>query len=199
MGISMSERYWLIHLNGCRQLIDPDLFDLDRLAVSVARFGARLEIEPGSPLEAGTRGEPSLAPRAFEPPISALEPLFRRRAERIHPCRVDYHLQLLTRPTSRMLGNYYRSRSLIRLYLHDRESGRRPTSELFETFLHELAHHLEYTEFDNFDAEACGRRRGTMHSALFWRIFGELKRRWVEECAGCIQEEPTAARASGSH
>ena len=52
--------------------------------------------------------------------------------------------------------------------------------ELFETFLHEMAHHLEYTEPQSFQARACGRVPGRMHSALFWRILGELKARWAE-------------------
>ena len=51
-----------------------------------------------------------------------------------------------TRPTERVLGGYYRSRRLVRVYSHDRVEGRRPLEELFDTFLHEVAHHLEYTE-----------------------------------------------------
>ena len=63
---------------------------------------------------------------------------------------------------------------------HDREAGRRPIEELFDTFLHEVAHHLEYTEPDRFDGRTCGRVPGRMHSHLFWRILGELKARWAD-------------------
>ncbi len=65
------------------------------------------------------------------------------------------------------------------MYSHDRGAGRRPLEELFDTFLHEVAHHLEYTEPDRFEGRACGRVPGRMHSHLFWRILGELKARWV--------------------
>src|SRR5262249_23536364 len=69
---------------------------------------------------------------------------------------------------------------LVRIYARDRETGRRPLEELFDTFLHEVAHHLEYTEPDTFDGVFCGRVRGRMHSALFWRILSFLKGRWGE-------------------
>lgn len=85
-----------------------------------------------------------------------------------------------TRPTNRVLGGYYKTRSLIRIYTHDTELGRRPLEELFDTFLHEVAHHLEYTEPDTFGVNECGRVYGRMHSRLFWRILGVLKTRWVD-------------------
>ena len=80
------------------------------------------------------------------PPISALGPLFRYRFEKIHRCRVDFDLDVNPRPTTRVLGGYYKSRALVRVYVRDRQLGLRPLEELFDTFLHELAHHLEYTE-----------------------------------------------------
>ena len=52
--------------------------------------------------------------------------------------------------------------------------------ELFDTYLHEVAHHLEYTEYESFEAAGCGRVPGRMHSRLFWKILGELKTRWAE-------------------
>ena len=85
-----------------------------------------------------------------------------------------------TRPTIRVLGGYYHRERIVRVYTHDRKDGRRPLEELFDTFLHEIAHHLEYTEPDMFHARDCARVRGRMHSRLFWRILGELKARWIE-------------------
>jgi hypothetical protein len=120
------------------------------------------------------------APNRFEPPISALAPLFSQRLERIHNCRVRFSLEINSRPTRRVLGGYYRSRCLVRVYSHDSADGRRPMDELFDTFLHEVAHHLEYTEPFTFGSRACRRVPGLMHSRLFWRILGELKWRWAE-------------------
>jgi hypothetical protein len=170
----MSERYWLELPNGGRQLIDPAEFDLDDIARRARSLGGRLVIEerPVEPL--------LIPPRAFEPPLSAIGPLFRARFDRVHLCDVAFDLDVNARPTSRMLGGYYRKRRLVRIYTHDRETGRRPMDELFDTFLHEMAHHLEYTEPQTFDATRPGRVRGTMHSPLFWRIFGYLKARWAE-------------------
>jgi hypothetical protein len=119
-------------------------------------------------------------PRPFEPPTSALAPLFLGRLERIHACRAAFKLDINTRPTTHVLGGYYKSRRLVRIYSHDRKDGRRPFNELFETFLHEVAHHLEYTEPQSFDSKVCRRVPGRMHSQLFWRILGELKYRWDE-------------------
>ena len=119
------------------------------------------------------------APDRFEPPTSALGPLFRYRLEQIHVCRVNIIVDVNSRPTPRVLGGYYKSRRLVRVYSHDRVDGPRPLEELFETFLHEVAHHLEYTEPQTFGSRGCRRVYGLMHSRLFWRIFGELKWRWA--------------------
>jgi hypothetical protein len=128
---------------------------------------------------------PARLPSRFEVPVSAVAPLFRARLARVFRCRVDFDLEVNARPTARVLGGYYRSRRLVRVYANDRDDGRRPLEELFDTFLHEVAHHLEYTEPDSFSAPACGRVPGLMHSRLFWRILGELKYRWI-----CIQDRP---------
>ena len=80
-------------------------------------------------------------------------------------------------------GGYYKSRRLVRIYSHDQDQGPRPLEELFETFLHEVAHHLEYTEPYTFGSRASHRVYGLMHSRLFWRIFGELKWRWANRAA----------------
>ena len=112
-------------------------------------------------------------------PVSALAPLFMARLDRIYRCRVAFDLDLNVRATARVLGGYYRTRRLVRVYVYDRELGRRPMEELFDTFLHEVAHHLEYTEPTSFSARACGRVPGRMHSRLFWKILGELKYRWA--------------------
>jgi hypothetical protein len=173
----MAERYWLVHPNGGRQLIDPAQFDLDHLAEQARLLGGRLVVE--EPASGPAPPKPS-APVRFEPPLSALGPLFRGRLGRIYECQVDYTLDLNTRPTVRVLGGYYKKRALIRVYSHDRQAGRRPMEELFDTFLHEAAHHLEYTEPHSFNARACGRVPGRMHSRLFWRILGELKGRWAD-------------------
>jgi hypothetical protein len=115
----------------------------------------------------------------FEPPTSALAPLFLYRLERIHVCRVRIKVEVNSRPTLRVLGGYYKSRRLVRVYSHDRVLGPRPLEEVFETFLHEVAHHLEYTEPQTFGARGSRRVYGLMHSRLFWHIFGELKWRWA--------------------
>ena len=172
----MLERYWLVHRNGGRQLIDPSCFDLVLVADQADRVGGSLLVESPSTL-------PRLeAPpdRRFEPPVSALGRLFRSRLDRIYPCSVNFTTDINTRPTHRVLGGYYKTRRLVRVYAHDREQGRRPLEELFDTYLHEVAHHLEYTEPDQFQGRACGRVPGRMHSVLFWRILGELKARWVD-------------------
>ena len=55
----------------------------------------------------------------FEPPVSALGPLFLHRFERIHDCRLEFSVDISSRPTRRVLGGYYRSRGLVRVYSHD--------------------------------------------------------------------------------
>jgi hypothetical protein len=134
--------------------------------------------------------KPAQLPSRFDIPATAIAPLFRARLARIIRCRVDFDLDVNVRPTARVLGGYYRTRRLVRIYSHDRDQGRRPLEELFDTFLHEVAHHLEYTEPDTFSARACGRVPGRMHSMLFWRILGELKYRWI-----CIQDRPADAES----
>jgi len=135
-------------------------------------------VAPAQP--AAYRPTAPVPPDRFEPPISALGPLFRYRLERIRICRVNFVVDINTRPTERVLGGYYKSRRLVRIYSHDRVDGRRPLEELFDTFLHEVAHHLEYTEPQSFGSRGCRRIHGLMHSRLFWRILGELKWRWAE-------------------
>lgn len=179
------ERYWLIHPNGGRQLIDPAQFDLERLAEQVRRVGGRLERDGAAPA-----GSP--ATRGFNPPASSLGLLFRARLARVLTCRASFQIDMNARPTSRVLGGYYRRRALVRVYTHDRVSGRRPTEELFDTFLHEMAHHLEYTEPDTFEGKRCGRQPGRMHSPLFWHILGNLKSRWAD-----LQEAPAESASSG--
>ncbi len=170
----MPDRYWLIHPNGGRQLIDARQFDLTRLAEQAGRVGGNLVVETvGS-------DQPAPPPVSFEAPISALGPLFRGRLDRLHPCRVGFDVDINIRPTNRVLGGYYKTRRLVRVYSHDRDLGRRPLEDLFDTFLHEIAHHLEYTEPGSFHARDCGRVPGRMHSRLFWRILGELKGRWSD-------------------
>ncbi len=105
----MPKRYWLVHANGGRQWIDPRQFDLDRLAEQAGLTGGRLvvEAEEEAPLQAvETAALPARAraPLRFEPPMSALGPLFRARLERIHACKVEFELELNTRPTVRVLG-----------------------------------------------------------------------------------------------
>lgn len=189
----MPERYWLVHPNGGRQLIDPHQFDLDRLVETARRIGGRLVVEGETyVIETGADGDVGIQistrlevaddrpPRRFEPPVGSLPGLFRSRFEKIYECLVDYEIDMNTRPTTRVLGGYYKSRKLVRVYSHDRQHGRRPLEELFDTFLHEMAHHIEYTEPDSFHARECGRVPGRMHSALFWRILGDLKGRWAD-------------------
>jgi hypothetical protein len=142
-------------------------------------LGPRVEVVHGSEAKVFPPRAPAPASAGFIPPVSAIGPLFRYRLERIYRCRVDYEVDVSNRATTRVLGGYYKSRRLVRIYARDREQGRRPLEELFDTFLHEIAHHLEYTEPFTFSARACGRVPGRMHSRLFWRILGELKYRWA--------------------
>jgi hypothetical protein len=143
-------------------------------------------VAPRAEIEVGPREDPPAsrasgpAVHRFMPPVSALGPLFRYRFERIYRCRADYDLDINIRATTRVLGGYYKSRRLVRVYVRDREHGLRPLGELFDTFLHEMAHHLEYTEPYSFSARSCGRVPGRMHSRLFWKILGELKHRWAQ-------------------
>ena len=142
-------------------------------------LGPRTESEivlPDQPA-AAVRASPA-PPSRFDLPITAVGPLFRHRLNRIHRCRVSFAIDINTRPTERVLGGYYKSRRLVRVYSQDRVAGPRPIEELFDTFLHEVAHHLEYTEPQSFGARGCRRIRGLMHSRLFWRILGELMWRW---------------------
>jgi hypothetical protein len=147
--------------------------------VAGATLAPRAEAESDA-WEQRAPAQPTAAPRPYEPPISALGPLFLDRLERIHTCRVRFVVDINSRPTSRVLGGYYKSRRLVRVYAHDRQEGRRPLAELFDTFLHEVAHHLEYTEPQSFAAAGCLRIPGQMHSRLFWSILGELKQRWAD-------------------
>ncbi len=180
----MSERYWLVLPNGGRQRIDPERFNLQELAERARGVGGSLVVEAessGAPEPAAGADRP---PFRFEPPASALAPIFRDRLSRIYHVRELFDIDMNRRPTLRVLGGYYRRKALVRVYTHDRETGRRPLEELFDTFLHEVAHHLEYTEPDSFLAKACGRVPGRMHSRLFWHILRVLKARWAE-LQGC--------------
>jgi hypothetical protein len=179
----MSQRYWLVQADGGRQLIDPRQFDLSALAEVARRLGGRLEVEESPAHHTGapsaTRTVPlTSVPRGYEPPLPALGPMFQARLERVFRPQVPFTVDMNSRPTTRVLGGYYKRRRLVRIYTHDTVSGRRPLEDLFDTFLHEVAHHLEYTEPESFLAPGCGRVPGRMHSPLFWRILGELKRRW---------------------
>lgn len=116
--------------------------------------------------------------KSFEPPEEALCALFMARMRKIHRCKVAFEVDMNPRPTTRVLGGYYKTRRLVRIYTNDTSDGRRPLEELFDTFLHEVAHHLEYTEPRSFAASRCRRVHGLMHSRLFWLILGELKDRW---------------------
>jgi hypothetical protein len=179
----MPKRYWLVHPHGGWQLIDPHQFDLQILAEQARRTGGRLVVE----------GDERVAPRSpqahagdlsqtvqFDPPVVALGHMFRKRLEQLYLCKINFSLEMNVRATTHVLGGYYRKRRLVRIYTHDTQTGRRPLDELFDTFLHEVAHHIEYTEPESFRARACGRVPGRMHSRLFWRILGELKTRWAE-------------------
>ncbi len=177
----MSTRYWLVLPNGSRQMIDPDRFDMAAMAERARRLGGTLVAElPGGEVDHRLLLPQAAVTKSFEPPIPAVGPLFRNRLEGIFVCKVEFTLDIATRATSRVLGGYYRRRRLVRVYSHDRQTGRRPLEELFDTFLHEVAHHLEYTEPSTFNARACQRKKGQMHSPLFWQILSDLKQRWEQ-------------------
>lgn len=178
----MPERHRPSLPDRARSPIPPSRDDLEHLAGHVRGFAGRVLADPRPDAADGTRvaRSPGAGPARYEPPVSAVGPLFLRRLDRIHAPRIDFDLDINCRPTARVLGGYYRRRRLVRIYTHDRETGRRPLEELFDTFLHEVAHHLEYTEPQSFHARSCGRVPGCMHSDLFWRILGELKARWAD-------------------
>jgi len=164
-------------------LIDPRQFNLEQLAQQALQIGGRLIVEPEErvvPSVLSTTQATARAQREFEPPVVALGQMFRCRLRQIYECKVLFHLEMNCRPTTRVLGGYYKKRRLVRIYTHDIQTGRRPMDELFETFLHEVAHHIEYTEPESFRAASCGRVHGRMHSRLFWRILRVLKRRWED-------------------
>lgn len=173
----MADRLWLVHAGGCRQRIDLRRFDIDWIIERAQELGAEIEVEH----VADPPAPPPREPLRFEPPVTALAPLFKLRLSQIHEVREGFELDMNIRPTNRVLGGYYHRRSLIRIYSHDTELGRRALEELFDTFLHEVAHHLEYTEPESFEGTGCGRVHGRMHSRLFWRILGVLKTRWTEK------------------
>jgi hypothetical protein len=177
----MIDRYWLVHPNGGKQWIDPMQFDLVELARRATGFGGNLVVEKAERAEAvAKKTVKERAPFRFEPPVGALSALFLHRLARVYPCRETFDVDMNTRPTRNRLGSYYRVRRLIRVYTHETGVGRRPLEDLFDTFLHEVAHHLEYSEPDSYHATECGRVPGRMHSRLFWIILGDLKARWSE-------------------
>ena len=115
MNRETTQRYWLVHPNGGRQLIDPEHFDIECLAERAIRIGGRLvvegdakvsAVEPPRPVET----ESPRPPLRFEPPLSALGPLFRHRLDRLYRVLVPYQLEINTRATTRVLGGYYKSR-----------------------------------------------------------------------------------------
>src|SRR4051794_3806582 len=103
----MPERYWLVHPNGGRQLIDPRLFDLDHLAEQARRVGGQLvgggDARNGRVEAPAATAAPDFG-RRFEPPTSALGPLFRTRLVRIYECKYYYYIDVNSRPTVRVLG-----------------------------------------------------------------------------------------------
>ena len=119
------------------------------------------------------------ARRSVEEQAPPLERLFRRRLGRIYESQVEFELEFHRRPTRVAMGRYYRSRRLIRIYAVDADEGERSVEELFEVFLHELAHHLEYHEPDRFGGE-CQREHGRAHSPLFHHIWETLRSRWAK-------------------
>ena len=155
----------------------------------VRRLGPQVETVPRR--RAHSRS-PTGRPRRFEPPISAPGAAVPR------PVRAGLRLprratSSTSTPGPRRASSAAttRRRRLVRVYSHDRQLGRRPLEELFDTFLHEMAHHIEYTEPDSFHARECERVPGRMHSRLFWRILGELKARWADASAPASRRDGT--------
>ena len=173
----MTKRYWLIHANGGRQWIDR-----------ASSTWTVLPSRPGRPGgDSSSRKRLPRMPSRRRPSPLVLHPAALRAADVgarsavPGPPGTGLCLQGGVRSGDQhpadgaLLGGYYRTRRLVRVYSHDRQLGRRPLEELFDTFLHEMAHHIEYTEPGSFHAPKCERVRGRMHSGLFWRILGELK------------------------
>ena len=70
-------------------------------------LGPRGEIVQGR----GSRPSRAMAADAgFIPPVSAIGPLFRYRLERIYRCRVEFHVDVNNRATTRRPRGYYKSR-----------------------------------------------------------------------------------------
>lgn len=81
-------------------------------------------------------------------------------------------VELILRPYSKTMYGYYdprKRRIVLYIYLDCGKSHLRPYSELWDTFLHELAHHLQYTTTNYV------RTKGVMHNSGFYKILDSLK------------------------
>ena len=185
----MSERYWLIYPNGGRQLIDPRQFDIVGLAAKARLVGGRLVVE-NETVEARTESANHVAPPPRSKPHFRLDASSRQspRSARSFGRGSSASMSVWwpmssksTRGRPRECSAGTTSHADLCDSIHTTASTAAGSlEELFDTFLHEIAHHIEYTEPDSFHARECQRVHGRMHSPLFWRILGDLKYRWAE-------------------
>ena len=102
---------------------------------------------------------------------------FLSRLDTVYSCLCEFALDINTRPTTESSAVITRPEGWSGS-IRTTGSSAAPLEELFDTFLHEVAHHLEYTEPDSF--RPLVRESRSDAQPLFWRILGELKGRWLE-------------------
>lgn len=81
-------------------------------------------------------------------------------------------VELILRPYSKTMYGYYDSnkhRIVLYVYSDNRRRQLMPYCEIWSSFLHELAHHLQYTTTDYV------RVKGVMHNSDFYKILYSLE------------------------
>lgn len=88
---------------------------------------------------------------------------FKRILTDIYPCRHPFSLAIIhTKPKTRM-GTYNPAKAHIRI-----NDGWGGDEQCIETAIHELAHHIHYTEKEK------KARSEKPHGKQFWQIYGQL-------------------------
>lgn len=89
-------------------------------------------------------------------------------------------VDVVLRPYSKTFyGRYFpvqgsRTTPRVFLYPYEMDGSVMCYDKVFETFVHEMVHHLQYTS-GNFI-----RRSGMMHNPQFWKLFNHYKKRAVK-------------------
>ena len=183
----MPERYWLVHPNGGRQLIDPRQFDLDRLAEHARRIGGRVVVERDSPP----------TPAKFAGAVAAARPTARlrrsssprsRHSRRSSSAGSTRSIPASASSSSTSTPGRPRASSAAITRRGGWSGSTRTTgssaggpwkssSTPSSTRLRTTSNTPSPTRST---PASCGRVPGRMHSRLFWRILGELKGRWAD-------------------